>query len=517
MKKYSFLLGLSFVLFSFFIVSCTEDKMDKINEDKNHPQDVDAKFIVTEILTSTAFNVVGADLSFYASMYIEHEVGVFGQMYSAEIRNVSPSSSSTYNNQWNAAYTNIQNAKIVISKCSEGGSETEKKSTLGVAQIMLAYNAAVLTDLFGDTPFSEAGDLNLTKQPKLDKQEDIYKDVMSYLDEAISNLQGADNTLGNQDVIYKGSSNSWIKAAYALKARYTMRLLYRSANRTQDLNNILTYISKSFASPDEELKYNLYDGANASNPYFSLYADRDYLGASQSFLNKLVSRNDPRAAELYMIPDWEQITDPAEINAAPNGNPIELQDHYDMSVIVGAQTAPTHLISYHELKFIEAEALCRLNRISDAEVALKEAITAAFANLANSIHAAVNSPLLLNYGGIEAETTLDDPQVAEDYFDDSVKPLFDANPLRETMIQKYLGLYGANGEVLEVYNDYRRLQALGEASFIQLDNPLNSTKFPLRYSYGTSDVSANLNVKEAYGDKGQYVYTEKVWWAGGTR
>ena len=53
-------------------------------------------------------------------------------------------------------------------------------------------------------------------------------------------------------------------------------------------------------------------------------------------------------------------------------------------------------------------------------------------------------------------------------------------------------------------------------NFIVLDNPLNPSKFPLRFTYGSDDVTTNENVRNAYGD-GSYVYTENVWWAGGTR
>ena len=82
------------------------------------------------------------------------------------------------------------------------------------------------------------------------------------------------------------------------------------------------------------------------------------------------------------------------------------------------------------------------------------------------------------------------------------------------MVQKYLGFF--EEEAVEAYNDLRRLRAMGE-DFIVLDNPLNSSnKFPLRFTYGSSDVTTNVNVREAYGD-GNYVYTENVWWAGGTR
>ena len=62
------------------------------------------------------------------------------------------------------------------------------------------------------------------------------------------------------------------------------------------------------------------------------------------------------------------------------------------------------------------------------------------------------------------------------------------------------------------YNDLRRMTAPTE-SFIQLQN---TKPFPLRCPYGNSDTTTNAEVKAAYGN-GQYVYNEKVWWAGGNR
>jgi hypothetical protein len=56
---------------------------------------------------------------------------------------------------------------------------------------------------------------------------------------------------------------------------------------------------------------------------------------------------------------------------------------------------------------------------------------------------------------------------------------------------------------------------MGE-DFIVLENPKNATLFPFRFTYGAADVTTNKNVSDAYGD-GTYVYSENVWWAGGTR
>lgn len=175
-----------------------------------------------------------------------------------------------------------------------------------------------------------------------------------------------------------------------------------------------------------------------------------------------------------------------------------------------AKTAPTLLLSYHELLFLKAEALARLGR--DAEAALKDAVVAGLLNAENSISISIKElGTALNTNG----SAPFDATNAEAYFDNVVKARYTANPLQETMIQKYFALWGTSGEATETYNDIRRMKGMNE-NFITLSNPLNATKFPLRYSYGNSDTTANPEVKAAYGN-GDYVYSEPVWWAGGSR
>ena len=353
---------------------------------------------------------------------------------------------------------------------------------------------------------------------------------MQNLDDAITLLNngtakdtGLSGAVGSKDLIYGSNTSTqasmWLKTAYALKARYTMRLLNKSANKTTDLQNILTYVSKSFANASEECKLAVYDADSQLNPLWSFSYSRNSLAASASLIEKFVERNDPRAPQAFLEPDptgyiaygygGTQATDIAGIKAAPNGTPQELQNNYGMSMISWAMSAPTLLISYHEVKFLEAEALCRLGgRLGEAKSALKAAITAGFENLENSIIDAADTWVYDGDSDLGAD-------VAEAYFTDEVEPLFDANPLQETMIQKYLAFFGASGESLEAYNDYRRLKGAGE-NFIVLKNPLNSSKFPLRFGYGADDVLANPEVKAAFGD-GQYVYSEAVWWAGGNK
>ena len=223
--------------------------------------------------------------------------------------------------------------------------------------------------------------------------------------------------------------------------------------------------------------------------------------------SKLAEYNDPRLSRAFISTQKEQAPGTAD-NAvyAPNGTPEQGTDKYGSSLFMYSISAPTLLLSYHEIKFLEAEALCRLGR--DAKSALKDAVVAGLLNAESSF----------NISRKELGKTLINPKAAitedeaNDYYDNTVEGKYTTEPLKTTMTQKYFALWGASGEATEAYNDIRRMKGLGE-DFIQLKNPKS---FPLRCPYGNSDTTTNAEVKAAYGN-GQYVYSENVWWAGGSR
>jgi len=514
-KKFAGLL----TLIALTCVSCSDDALNSVNEDNDHPTSVEAKYILAEVITSTAFHNVGGDLNTYFAAYTEHEVGVHNQLWRAETRSGEPSSSTTFNNTWESLYTALRDARIIIAQCSEGGAQEGNYVTRGIAEVLAALNSAIITDAFGDAPWSEAALVNADGSPqfmtpKIDKQEDIYNGIFVYLDNAIADLQNSDvSPAGSYDLLYGGDANKWLKLAYGLKARYTLRLLARAADKDAELDKALNYIDRSFASADEQAAFNIYD-ANNLNPLFDFQWSRDALAASQSLASKLIERNDPRLRRVFVNADWIQVTGADDENyfMAPNGESEQVQYYYNTSIFVFSQTAATMLLSYHELLFLKAEALARKGDAQAADV-LQAAVVAAIANTEASIDAAMNAPTVLRYGGLEATTDAISPDEAATYFNTEVKPLANANLLKEVMVQKYLAFFGASGESPEAYNDIRRLKALGEDSFIPL---ANTRKFPLRCGYGNSDTTTNPNVQTAFGD-GQYVYSENVWWAGGTR
>lgn len=505
--------------------SCSEDQMDKLNRDRNNFPSASAEQIFSDLVTKTAFSITGGSYSTYISVYIEHEGGKHNQMFYADTRVGEPISTSTFNDPYTSSYAAVLEAKLIIDKCSEGGPDAGNDITLAASKILLAYNGAVLTDLFGDVPFSQAGIVDkdmipVYRQPVVDKQEDIYKEIFKLLDEAIVILEKTSTankkSLGKADFIYNGDKAAWLKAAYGLKARYTMRLLNRSANKETDLNNILNYISKSFSSASDELKFSKYNGSDQSNPLYAFTASRNGLGASESYAEKLKQRNDPRLTQIFMNFDKDSqnrivTTDTTKLVLFPNGRGDQNQTKYSVMITDYSSSTPTIMLSYHELLFLKAEAYARLGagQKANAEAALKEAIKAGFANLENSINATIRAELIKKFTPNLSDT------VSSKYYDTSVKNLFDSNPVKEIMVQKYLAFAGANGESIEAYNDYRRLQGANE-NYIELKNPLNTTKFPYRLPYGANDANNNKNVNSLITDS-YYVYKEKVWWAGGTR
>lgn len=515
------LLALGLLVTPIAFSSCSEDALDRVNENPNNPTDVEAKFILADVITSTAFRNVGGDINTYLSSYVEHEVGTHNQLWNAEHRVNEPVMASTFNNSWGSIYESLKNARIIVAKCSEGGRQQGNYSTLGVGQIMEAYNLALLTDMYGDVPFTEAFDPLGNKNPKLDKQEDLYKIVFQLLNNAIENLPKGDTHVsggyGSHDLLFKGDTKKWIQFAHGLKARYTMRLLNVTTDKTAALNQVIASVDASFLSANTEAAFNIYNAQNL-NPLFDFQWSRDGLASSRSMADKFIDREDPRLRRNFTDVDWNQV--PTIIKGsevyellAPNGENEQVQGVYNTSTFVYSQTASTQLLSYHELLFLKAEAMARLGKsATEIEGILKDAIKAAVVNSENSVEAAFTAPTVLGYGGI-SETTEDiTVSEVEDYFANHVKSLFIANPLKEIANQKYLAFFGASGESTEMYNDIRRWKALGE-NFIELKN---TKQFPLRLPYGSSETTANPNVQAAYGN-GQYVYSENVWWAGGTR
>ncbi len=91
-----------------------------------------------------------------------------------------------------------------------------------IANIWRVFILHRVTDLYGDVPYTEAGQGFLTGnfKPKYDKQSDIYPMMLSALESAAGKLDAAKPSYGASDVIYQGSVPKWKTFAYSMMLRF---------------------------------------------------------------------------------------------------------------------------------------------------------------------------------------------------------------------------------------------------------------------------------------------------------
>lgn len=454
--------------------------MDKINKDLNDPTNVPASTELTSAIVETVFGTTGTDLAWYSSLFVEQSAGADEQFYDADRRS-SLTAASLVDNSWNAIYDNLMVLKDIRDKTGATGTEPNP-ALLGMSQVLTAYNLAIATDMWGDVPWSEAIMGSENVHPKYDSQQDVYKSIFDLLNNGIFNLSGASgSSLAAQDLIYGGNTGKWVEAAWSLKARYFMHL-QRVVPTAVD--SVLACVPKGFSTASDAFIFNKYEATQTgSNPWWVFtFNERKDLVAGETLYDLMSTRNDPRISE-YFVP----VNSAGKIVAAPNGDAERTRAKsgvYSYSAITGGSkadaTVATPMMTYHELLFLNTEALARKG--SDFIPAFKTAIEANFV-----------------FHGLTVAA-------ADDYFTTEVLPnlgtSLSAN-LQEIMTQKYIAMY--EQESLEVYNDYRRT---GIPTMHNPNNNAASFGFPQRFPYPSSEVSANpSNVPEVN------IFKDKIWWA----
>lgn len=465
----------------FSLAGCSKKEMDRINTDLNNAKDVAAANELPSVIVESSFGTTGTDIAWYSSVFIEHSAGGDGQLRDADTR-IGASVPSLMNNSWNSVYDNLMVLNDIIQKCSPGGSEPNNTATLGIAQVLTAYNLAITTDVWGQVPWTDAIKGTANMQPTYDKQQDIYNKVLfKLLNDAIGNLSkpvpaGTKALLAKQDLIYAGATSSWIKAAWSLKARYFMHMqkVVPSA-----VDSALACIPNGFQSSSDAFIFKKYEATSiGSNPWWFFWKDRTYLVACQTLQNLMADRNDPRINAYFAS------NNAGNFVYAPSGKASKglAGQVYSYSLIAkNGQTAPTPLMTYHELLFIKAEALARKGQ--DFTAALQSAISENY-----KFHGVVYDPAYYtNEVASRLGTTMD-------------------SQLTEVMTQKYIGFYEA--ESIEAYNDYRRT---GIPTMHNPNNDNPSAGFVVRFPYPSSEVSNNSAHVPSVS-----VFKNKVWWAGGT-
>lgn len=512
----------------FSSVSC-EEFLD-VNKDPNNPTDVSEALLLTGILANFSYEVVGGYPVRVTNTWVKQTT------YNA----VLPSydnyqvTENDVNNLWTFySYPQIMHNCKVLAEKAEASSALNYAA---IAKIIWAWNMSIVTDLWGNAPFSEALQPDEFPKPAYDSQESIYQALQNMLDDAISDIDATEKnaaiTPGADDFIYKGVMSKWRKVAYTLKARFYLRLTYAPGHTPATQAQLaLDAIDDGLASSADNAEYPYLEDAGQENPWFQYAIDGKWDNNTQisaNYIDLLDSLGDPR-----MHSQAELVANAYaghENGTAAEGDLSAIGSRYSSA------DAPLTFMTYAEAEFIRAEAQFLLNNTPDAEAALKRGIKASIDYEKDAIVKRIDK--------IMTDTLLDlsinDEQifiVGQDQMgEDSVylNPAFNATTAsgivqwaeddyvqvngslggtpeqnyRRIMEQKYI----ADFLQFETYNDWRRT-GYPEVFIVPQPYPDNLTTVPLRFPYPSAELQYNATNVNAEGlPVGFRSLGSKVWW-----
>ncbi|GGH17752.1 SusD/RagB family nutrient-binding outer membrane lipoprotein [Sphingobacterium alkalisoli] len=144
---------------------------------------------------------------------------------------------------WDAYYGFLRDNELMRRRAEELGLDFHH----GVSLVMRAYLFGLITDLWGDAPYTDALKAELGgvqyNFPKFDQQDIIYKGIIDELKQAntiLSNPTGNYEVLASADLYFGGDVSKWRRFANSLALRYYMRIAEKeSAFAKQGIENIL--------------------------------------------------------------------------------------------------------------------------------------------------------------------------------------------------------------------------------------------------------------------------------------
>ncbi len=315
-----------------------------INIDPNNPKDVAMAQLLAPVEANLAY-IVGGELARWDCVWMQHIAGIQSQSADNDIYTLGEAD-VTNAWSWNLYSPGMINTKFMMEKAVT----TKSPHYGGVAKILMAYHLGVTTDHWGDIPYSDALNGAVSDyKPSYDTQEEIYTTIFTLLDEAIAELNSSESVFSPdfEDLIYGGDLAKWEKTAYALKARYNLHLAGKKG--TSAYTAALAAVADSYTSNDDDFKLVFGTAYNNSNPMYQSEQERPgYYTASATYISMLDATGDPRKAVYF---DGETGSKPGEPDA----------DAAIIGVGYASSESPVYLISYSELKFIEAEARFALN------------------------------------------------------------------------------------------------------------------------------------------------------------
>ncbi|PMD90131.1 SusD/RagB family nutrient-binding outer membrane lipoprotein [Siphonobacter sp. BAB-5405] len=485
MKKYI----LSLLTLGLLTTACTTG-FEELNTDPNRIDRVTPGSLVTPIVygMSTYFTVRNSDFT-NQLMQVSLPYAQNSEGYGVHHYNVSETAG---NGTWNTCYTWLRNVR----EMKEAAEIYQQPIYQAVATTLEAYIVGILTDSFGDIPYTEA--LNAEEglsQPVFDEQKQVYATLITKLEAANKTYKESGTMVGN-DLLYGNDKSKWQK--------FNNSLLLRMLLRTSKKSDFTSFerLKAILANPSE---YPIFtSNADAAlvkitglAPYDYAWGRRqDYTNAeamSAFFIDLLNELEDPRRP-LFMT-TARRVENGKETNIGYKGivsghNPTrnELKVDYEPSTpnadLMVHTTLGTEIIevimSYAEVEFIKAEVALQTGDQAAAKTAYEKGVAAAITQWK---------------GGVFPATYFNNPKAAFN------------GTLEQVLTQKYLALF---------FNDYQQWFEYRRTGFPKLPKTqymLHDGVMPTRFMYHNDVRRFNpQNYKVAAERIGGDNVMTKVWW-----
>jgi hypothetical protein len=320
--------------------ACSDAWLEDYKLDQNRPSDVSMEVLLPS--AQAAYGMTQGDvLPRLTSIFMQQMTGTDRQ--SLAHNRYAQIGEGDFNTPWNNSYAGgLYDLKLIEDKAEAAGAS----AYVGVAKIMTAMYLGVLTDHFGDIPYTDAlqGADNL--KATFDSQADIYTAIFTLLSEGKDALaQPSSVTPGGDDLIHGGDLAAWAATADGLRARHLNHL-----SKTSQYN-----AANVIAACDDALNAGVYctigfEAALNQNPWyqFTVIDRAGYISQFGTMYDMMEASSDPRI-NLYRSAD--SLTMPA----------------------YGDATSALPIVTPFEIMFVKAEAQLA-GSASDARATLEAAI-----------------------------------------------------------------------------------------------------------------------------------------------
>ena len=361
------LLKYIFIFLVFGGLSSCEKYLD-VNNNPNAATKPPINGLLIRTTQNTALNVYKvADITSYYVQYLAN-TSLAGAIDTYEPIDASDTWSSLYDNM-----TDIYDLQKL-------GEEQQATKYQGAAKIMMAMNLQLVHSLWGSAPYSNAftGEV-LT--PAYDDAKAIYQACLTLLDEGIALFNKPDPTVdlsADADLIHHGVATAWVKTAHALKAR-----LLNQLSKTQEYStaSIFTELSAAYTSTTDDASITTYDVRNPWNQeavdnaalLLDGWLSKNYVDAMTGTTYGIADPRLPLTASLTQFGDYRGTRNGGD--RVGTGTDQE-ESYISLTGYYSSTSSPLYIITYEEMKFIEAEAAFRSNDLPRAYAAYIEGITA---------------------------------------------------------------------------------------------------------------------------------------------